>query len=145
LSHIKIGISSWSDAAFVKSGFYPSEVKTADERLAYYAARFPVAEIDSTYHFFATSQNLQLWLENTPAGFTFDVRAFSLFTGHPTPFAALPKAFREKYGDALGAKPVLYLHHLSPEAVDDLWEGFARTAAAFRAAGKLAALPQFDL
>lgn len=137
MSHIKIGISSWSDAAFVKSGFYPDYVKTAGDRLAHYAARFPVAEIDSTYHFFATSQNLRLWLDNTPEGFTFDVRAFSLFTGHPTPFAAFPKAFREKYGDALRAKPVLYLHHLPPEAVDDLWEGFARTAATFGAAGKL--------
>lgn len=137
MSHIKIGISSWSDAAFVKSGFYPAEVKTAGERLAYYAGRFQLAEVDSTYHFFATSQNLKLWLENTSKHFTFDVRAFSLFTGHPTPYAAFPKAFREKYADSLKAKPVLYLHHLLKEAADDLWEGFARTLAAFRSDGKL--------
>jgi len=140
LSNIKVGISAWSDAAFVKTAFYPPEVKTASERLQYYSARFPIAEVDSTFHFFATSQNLKLWLENTPDGFVFDVKAFSLFTLHPTAFAALPKGFREKYGESLPKRPMLYLHHLAPEAVDDLWQGFTRTAEAFHSAGKLGAV-----
>ena len=35
-----------------------------------------------------------LWAARIPAGFTFNVKAFSLFTHHPTPVAALPKDLR---------------------------------------------------
>ena len=83
MGKILIGTSSWAGPELTESGFYPPQVKTTEERLRYYAARFPIAEIDSSYHFFPTEHNLQLWLENTPADFTFDVRIFSLFTGQP--------------------------------------------------------------
>ncbi|OGO39757.1 MAG: hypothetical protein A2147_00170, partial [Chloroflexi bacterium RBG_16_57_8] len=140
MGRILVGISSWSEPAFVDSGFYPAEVKTAAQRLVYYASRFPVAEIDSTFHFFATTNNLKLWLDNTPDGFSFNVKAYSLFTLHPTPFSSLPKGFRETYAGKLPAKATLYLHHLPEDAADDLWQGFARTAGTFRAAGKLGAV-----
>ena len=88
MSQILIGTSSWADHSLVESGlFYPPEVKTPAGRLSYYSERFPIAEIDSSYHYFPTRQNLTLWLENTPPGFVFDIRAFNLFTGHPTPLA----------------------------------------------------------
>ena len=99
MGRILVGISSWAEPELVQSGFYPAEVKTPEARLSYYASRFPVAEIDSSYHFFPTQRNLELWLENTPDGFTFDVKAFSLFTQHPTPFTALPRTIREKYAE----------------------------------------------
>ena len=101
---------------------------------------FTVAEIDSTYHFFATANNLNLWLDNTPEGFKFNIKAFSLFTLHPTPFDSLPRGFRETYAASLPAKPTLYLHHLPEDAADNLWQGFARTVERFQAAGKLGAV-----
>jgi len=146
LGKILIGISSWADTELVHSGFYPPEVKTAEARLSYYASRFPITEIDSSYHFFPTQRNLALWLENTPEGFNFNVKAFSLFTQHPTPFSSLPRTIREKYTGQIHAKGNIYLHHLPDAAVDDLWAIFVRAMESFRNAGKLgAALFQFPL
>ncbi len=99
-----------------------------------------MAEVDATYHSFATARNITLWLDNTPAGFVFNLRAFSLFTGHPTPFKALPRNFRDRYGDRIESRDSIYAHHLTAEALDDLWQGFGRTADTFRAAGKLGAV-----
>lgn len=140
MGRILVGISSWAEPELVRSGFYPPEVKTPAERLRYYAARFPIAEIDSTYHFFPTQRNLTLWLANTPESFTFDVRAFSLLTRHPTPFTALPRTIREKYGSEIQAKGNVYPHHLPAAAIEELWAIFILTLESFQTAGKLGAV-----
>ena len=138
MGKILIGTSSWADHSLVESGrFYPPEIKTAAERLRYYANEFPIAEIDSTYHFFPTNQNLELWLGNTPSGFTFDVRVFSMFTGHPTQFRSLPRSVREENPVLAEHKGPLYLHHLSKETVDKLWNIFAGQVEQIEKAGKL--------
>ena len=140
MARIFLGISAWGDAGLFKSGFYPPEAKTPADRLRCYATRFSAAEIDSTYHSFATARNTTVWLENTPQGFAFNLKAFSMFTRHPTPFQSQPRNFRERYGDRIESKGSIYQHHLSEEALDDLWQGFARTAGAFQSAGRLGAL-----
>lgn len=140
MGRILVGISSWADPGMVQSDFYPPQAKTPEARLKYYASRFSVAEIDSTYHFFPTQRNLSLWLENTPKGFVFDMKAYSLFTGQPTKFTALPRSIREKYSGQIGAKDNVYLHHLPEEAVDELWGIFINSAESFRKAQKLGAL-----
>jgi len=138
MSNILIGTSSWADHSLVESGlFYPPEVKTPAERLGYYSQRFSIAEIDSSYHYFPTRQNLNLWLENTPPGFIFDIRAFSLFTGHPTPPHALPRSIREEHEELANHRGNLYLHHLPEQVVDRLWAIFASYARAVETAGKL--------
>mgnify|MGYP001576994386 CR=1 FL=1 len=125
----------------VESGlFYPPEVKTPAGRLRYYSEKFPIAEVDSSYHFFPTRQNLSLWLDNTPPGFTFDVRAFSLFTGHPTPPASLLRSIREEHSELANHKGNIYLHHLPPDVADRLWEIFASLVQDVAAAGKLGVL-----
>lgn len=121
MGRILIGISSWADKGLVGSGFYPDEVKTPADRLRYYSQNFPVVEIDASYHYFPTRRNLELWLENTTTGFIFDIKAFSLFTGHPTPLASLPRALRDKFAQLSEHKGNLYLHHLPVAAIDDLW------------------------
>ena len=144
MGRIQIGISSPAEAELVKSGFYPAGIKTAGERFGYYAFRFSVTEIDASYHYFPTRRNMSLWLESTPPGFTYDVRAFSLFTGHPTPWSSFPKSFREKYASRIEAKGNIYPHHVPDEGLDELWGIFISDLEAFRAAGKLgAALFQF--
>lgn len=140
MGQILVGISSWADPELVQGDFYPAQAKTPEARLKYYSSRFSVAEIDSTYHFFPTQRNMTLWLENTPDGFVFDVKAYSLFTGQPTRFNALPRSIRDKYGGQIEAKDNVYLHHLPQEAVDELWGIFIRAAESFRTAGKLGAL-----
>lgn len=138
MSQVLVGTSSWADHSLVESGlFYPAEVNTPAGRLRYYSERFPIAEIDSSYHFFPTRQNLALWLDNTPPGFIFDVRAFSLFTGHPTPPNSLPRSIREEHEELANHKGNLYLHHLSPDVADRLWEIFASLVQIVEAAGKL--------
>jgi uncharacterized protein YecE (DUF72 family) len=140
MGRILVGISSWADPGIVQSDFYPPQAKTPEARLKYYASHFSIAEIDSTYHFFPTQHNLTLWLENTPNGFAFNMKAYSLFTGQPTKFNALPRTIREKYGGQISAKDNVYLHHLPEEAIDELWRIFINAAESFRTAEKLGAL-----
>ncbi|OGO22170.1 MAG: hypothetical protein A2144_14155 [Chloroflexi bacterium RBG_16_50_9] len=140
MGEIRIGISSWADPELVQSGFYPSGIKTPEARLSYYASRFNVTEIDSSYHSFPTQRQLNLWLNNTSDSFKFNVKVFSLFTQHPTPLTALPKTIREKYGGQIQAKGNLYLHHLPEEAVEELWGIAIRSVESFLAAGKLGAV-----
>ena len=137
MGNILVGTSSWADRSLVVSGrFYPPEIKTPAARLNYYSKEFPIAEIDTSFHFFPTSHNLALWLDNTPEGFTFDIRAYSMFTGHPAQFAALPASIRRQYPDLVEHK-TLYLHHLPVPAVEQLWGLFAAYAATVEKAGKL--------
>ncbi len=137
MGEILIGISSWADAGLVESGFYPDGVKRPAARLQYYAEHFHLTEIDSSYHFLPTRRNLDLWLANTPPGFVFNLRAFSLLTLHPTPVASLPRALREKYRDELVGKDRIYLHNLPEAGVSELWEGFSQAAATLAGVGKL--------
>lgn len=136
MGRILIGISSWSDSTLIESGFYPRAVKTPADRLRYYSSNFPVAEIDASYHYFPTNRNVSLWLENTPSGFIFHIKAFSLFTQHPTPFTSLPRSLRDRFG-SIEAKVNIYPHHLPPEALAELWQGFAGIVQTIKSAGKL--------
>ena len=70
-----------------------------------------------------------------PAGFTFDVKAFSLLTQHPTKTTALPKALRPD-----DAKARVYLKDLPASTVDDVWDRFLRALAPLHDAGKLGAI-----
>jgi uncharacterized protein YecE (DUF72 family) len=140
MGRILTGISSWADRGLIASDFYPDGVKTAAERLQYYGQNFPVAEIDGSYHYFPTKHNLELWLANSPEGFNFDIKAFSLFTGHPTPFASLPHSIREGNPQLAEHKGSIYPHHLTPEALNDLWLLFSRTLQSVERGGKLGAV-----
>ncbi len=141
MTKILVGTSSWADRSLVESGlFYPPNVKTPADRLRYYSEMFPIAEIDSSYHYFPTRQNIASWLDNTPAGFTFDVRAFSLFTGQPTLVSSLPKSIREEHKELANHKGNLYLHHLTTDVVNQLWEIFASFVKSIESAGKLGVL-----
>jgi uncharacterized protein YecE (DUF72 family) len=38
------------------------------------------------------------WVERTPPGFVFNIKAYRFFTGHQTPVISLPKHLREALG-----------------------------------------------
>ena len=85
MGEILIGTSSWTDPTLVKDGhFYPREARSAEDRLRYYATQFPLVEVDSTYYYPPSERNATIWIERTPPDFTFNVKAYSLLTGHPT-------------------------------------------------------------
>jgi uncharacterized protein YecE (DUF72 family) len=67
MGNILIGTTSWTDKTLVDSGlFYPGAAKTAEARLRYYASRFPIAEVDSSYYGMPSEYNSRLWVERTP-------------------------------------------------------------------------------
>jgi len=81
MSRILVGTTSWTEKTLVEFGcFYPPDVHTAEERLRFYASRFPVVEVDSSYYGLPSTRNARLWAKRTPDGFVFDVKAFRLFT-----------------------------------------------------------------
>ena len=137
MEKVLIGISAWADPALAKAGFYPEGVRTPQQRLSYYADRFPIAELDSGYHALPTRRSLELWMGGTPDGFAFDLRAFSMLTQHPTPLNALPRAVRAEFAEQITHTGNLYPHHLPTGALDALWSRFGETAGELQDAGKL--------
>jgi uncharacterized protein YecE (DUF72 family) len=133
---ILVGTTSWTDRTLIESGrFYPPEVHTAEERLRYYVSQFPIVEVDSSYYALPTARNSKLWVERTPAGFVFDVKAFRLLTGHQTPPEALPKDLRDQLG--LIDQKNVYYRDIPAEIRDEIWERFRTALEPLDQAGKL--------
>jgi uncharacterized protein YecE (DUF72 family) len=138
---IRAGTASWTDPTMTAAGvFYPPEASTAEERLRYYASRFPVVEVDATYYALPQEQMSQRWVERTPEDFVFDVKAHALMTGQPTETKRLPKAIREALPDDLSEKGRIYAKNLPPEVADEVWEAFRRGVEPLRAGGRLGAI-----
>ncbi|GAB2882577.1 DUF72 domain-containing protein [Paraburkholderia jirisanensis] len=136
---IAVGTASWTDASLLKSGrFYPKGCTSAEARLRFYAANFPMVEVDASYYAMPSASNSVLWAERTPAGFTFNMKAFRLFTGHQTE----PRFFPSDIQQALPqtGKKNLYYRDLPPELADELWRRFFEALEPLRAAGKLGAV-----
>ncbi len=135
---ILTGSCSWTDRTLVQQAdWYPKRTMTPEERLRYYASQFPLTEIDSTYYAPPAEQQARLWAQRTPAGFRFDVKAYSLLTGHPTRPRSLWKDLRERLpADAAGKRNV-YAHHLDSESIDEAWRRFESALRPLHDAGKL--------
>jgi uncharacterized protein YecE (DUF72 family) len=135
---IRVGIAAWTEATLVKPGvFYPAGVSTAEGRLRYYASRFSLTEVDSTYYALPARQMAELWVERTPDDFTFNVKAHALMTDHPTETRRLPKALREALPREQADKARVYAKDLPDEILDEVWRLFREALAPLRAAGKL--------
>jgi uncharacterized protein YecE (DUF72 family) len=135
---IRVGVASWTDPTMTASGvFYPPDVTTAEERLRYYATRYPLVEVDSTYYALPPESMSQRWAERTPPNFVFDVKAHALMTGQPTETRRLPKSIREALPEGLREKGRLYAKDLPPELTDEFWAAFRRSIEPLRASGKL--------
>ncbi len=134
MGRILVGTASWTDSSLIESGWYPTGVTSAEDRLGFYASRFPLVEVDSTYYFLSRREVAKRWVERTPAGFIFDVKAFSLLTQHPTRPEALPPVLRPE------RKRRVYLRHLDDSAVDEIWSRFLSALGPLQKAGKLGAV-----
>ena len=138
---ILIGTSSWTDPSLIKeSDFYPPGVGTAEKRLRFYASQFPLVEVDSTYYFPPSEKNSVLWLERTPKHFTFNIKAYSLLTNHPTKPQSLHADLREELPAETKASRSFYRDKLPDEVVDEVWARFRDALMPLHSAGKLGAV-----
>jgi uncharacterized protein YecE (DUF72 family) len=120
--------------------FYPEGATTAEDRLRYYATKFPLVEVDSTYYALPREQQARLWVERTPAGFVMDVKAHALMTGQPSEVKRLPKEIRDGLPEMLQQKARIYGKDLPKELGDRVWELFKEGVEPLRASGKLGAV-----
>jgi uncharacterized protein YecE (DUF72 family) len=90
---VLVGTAGWADADLLASGWYPAQVRTAAERLAYYAQQFPLVEVNSSYYAIPSAANVRNWAQ-APHDLTLNIKAYRLLTGQPTPTASLPTQLR---------------------------------------------------
>jgi uncharacterized protein YecE (DUF72 family) len=135
------GSCSWTDKTLVEDAeWYPRKSMSAEERLRYYAAQFPLTEIDSTYYAPPAERQVALWAERVPSGFRFDVKAYSLLTGHPTRPQSLWRDMREALPPDVVEKRNIYPKHLGAEAMDEAWRRFEAALRPLHDAGRLGAV-----
>jgi len=93
---ILVGTSSWADPGFVKE-WYPPKLPPK-ERLPWYAQRFELVELNSSFYAIPDRSTVHAWVEVTPPGFTFDVKAHRALSRHSAPVESLPPDLRELHG-----------------------------------------------
>jgi uncharacterized protein YecE (DUF72 family) len=138
MGEIRVGTAGWTDKSLIEAGWDPAGSGNPEKRLRYYATQFPLVEVDSAYYALPSEQTATAWAERTPDGFTFNIKAFSLFTQHPTPVKALPTDLREAAGKA--GKQRVYLKDIDPEVTGQAWDRFLAALEPLRSAGKLGAI-----
>jgi uncharacterized protein YecE (DUF72 family) len=112
---------------------------SSEARLRYYASVFDTVEVNSSYYAIPDVRNTVRWVERTPPGFVFHVKAYALLTGHhpkpeslPAELAALlPRQPRRTPRGEIEATS------FPPEAVDTAVRLFRAALAPLAAAGKL--------
>jgi len=88
---IRIGTCSWTEKSLLQSGdFYPTDAKTAEARLRYYAENFNTVEVDSSYYAIPDIRTAQLWADRTPDNFLFHIKVYGALTGHGIDPRTLP-------------------------------------------------------
>jgi uncharacterized protein YecE (DUF72 family) len=137
---IRVGICAWADPALIEAGtFYPRKSMTAESRLRYYASVFDGVEVNSSYYAIPDIRNTGRWVERTPPGFVFHVKAYSLLTGHhpraetvPADLAALlPRSPRRTRRGEIDASS------FPPEALDRAFRLVRTALRPIAEAGKL--------
>ena len=140
-SRVLFGTTSWADRSLVQAGtFYPRKSMKARDRLAYYASRFPITEVSTTYRFPPTPELCEQWVDRSPDGFAFDIRVWSLLTGAPT----LPDSLWPDLQPAVSGRHQdsrrLYASHLPDDTIDECWDRFLHSLEPLRRCGRLGAL-----
>ena len=137
-STIRVGTASWTDPTLVRSGaFYPTSVSSPEERLRFYASRFSVVEVDSTYYALPAPRMAELWADRTPDDFIFDIKAHAFMTGQPSEVSRLPKPLRDALPESLASKSRIYGKDLPAEIYDEIWMLFTDALLPLRAEGKM--------
>ena len=93
MGRIVVGTSSWADPGFVEE-WYPTDLP-ARERLPWYAEHFEAVEVNSTFYAIPAPGTVARWAEQTPDGFTFDVKLHRLLSRHSAGLDSLPPDLRD--------------------------------------------------
>lgn len=130
---IRVGTCSWTDKTMV-AAWYPPGVKTAEQRLRYYAERFDTVEADSPFYGIPRPAVAEAWAERTPPGFVFHVKAFGLLTRHSVEEERLSAELRElvTHVDARGR-----VREPSLELLEAAFEEFRAFLEPLAASGKM--------
>ena len=94
MGRITVGTSSWADPGFVEE-WYPKGMPARD-RLAWYADRFDGVELNSSFYAIPAHGTVERWVEQTPDGFTFDVKLHQLLSRHSARLESLPPELRDR-------------------------------------------------
>jgi len=126
---VRFGTASWTDPTMTAPGvFYPRGADSAEERLRFYASKFSVVEVDSTYYALPNKRTAESWVERTPKGFVFDIKAHAL------------KAIREELPRELKEKKRIYRKDVPGELLDAVYGQFREALEPLVEAGKLGAV-----
>src|SRR3954466_1820146 len=87
------GAARWGAPGFVEE-WYPPDLPARD-RLAWYAERFDAVEGKSTFYAVPAARTVARWADQTPAGFTFDVKLHRLLSRHAADLKSLPPKCRD--------------------------------------------------
>ena len=93
MGRIVVGTSSWADPGFVEE-WYPQGMAARD-RLGWYAQRFEAVEVNSTFYAVPAASTVARWAEETPDGFTFDIKLHRLLSRHSADLKSLPEELRK--------------------------------------------------
>ena len=140
-ARILVGVASWTDPSMTAAGvFYPDGVTKPEARLRYYASRYPIVEVDSSYYAIPARKMAELWNERTPEGFSFDIKAHALMTGQPSEVNRLPKELRAALPADLAKKTRIYANELPDELRDAVWASFLDAIQPLRDSGRMGAI-----
>jgi uncharacterized protein YecE (DUF72 family) len=129
-SRILVGTSSWADPGFVKE-WYPAKLP-ARERLPWYAQHFELVELNSSFYAVPDRSTVHGWVQATPPGLRFDVKAHRVLSRHSAPVDSLPPDLRDR-AETAGRGRI----KLTPDLETALAERLIEETAPLAEAGKL--------
>jgi len=134
---IYVGTCSWAEKSFVRSDFYPRSVRSASDRLRFYATRFPTVEVDASYFSLLPPAYSRRWAAETPEGFVMHAKAFGLFTGHAVATPRLPPHLAELLPARARRSAEVRLGDVPEEFLNACWDQFRAFLAPLAEAGRL--------
>lgn len=125
-----IGLSSWGDPGFIRE-WYPRGMGARD-RLRWYAERFEAVELNSSFYALPDRGLTARWAQDTPDGFSFDVKLHRLLSRHAAPLRSLPIDLRDRARTADRGRVVL-----EPWLEEEMLRRLVAELAPLHRAGKL--------
>jgi uncharacterized protein YecE (DUF72 family) len=139
-ARIRVGIASWADQALIEDGgFYPRRSMSAEARLRWYAEFFDTVEVNSSYYALPDVRHVVRWVERTPPGFLFNVKAYAPMTGHGARPASVPADVFRLLPDVVkrNHRGDVQAEAFTAEALDETFRLFRAALAPLAEAGKL--------
>lgn len=136
---IRVGTCSWAEKSLIQSGeFYPKGMKTAEDRLRYYADHFDTVEVDSTYYAIPTKQTAYLWAQRTPDNFIVHIKVYGALTGHGVAPRSLPPDIRSELQEKDKKEKTVFIRE--PSLLRMIVSSFKDSLSPLMSVGKLGVL-----